>query len=179
MRGRKFLLIYKTHFHTWGKLEICWEYICNWLLKGDHKLSKEQVRPGERKAKEAEDIELLGKKLEASEPLNTCSATDKFSRHLWCVCLKSLPFPGSCSSVSPIHYSSGSLAVMFMNCNLMATAYWSQVGIWSMLDQLPSLRISKCNKEIPSSAAYIMVGTSAALIPGSSLIWDIPGLPPV
>lgn len=49
-------------------------------------MSKEQVRPGERKAKEAEDIKLLGKKLEASEPLNTCYATDKFSRHLW-VCV--------------------------------------------------------------------------------------------
>lgn len=70
----------------------------------------------------------------------------------------------------PIHYSSGSMAAMFINCNLMATAYWSQVGIWSMLDQLPSLRISNWDKEIPSWAAYITVGISAAVIPGSSFI---------
>lgn len=45
-------------------------------------MSKEPVRPEERKAKEAEDIKLLGKKREASEPLNVCSATDRFRRHL-------------------------------------------------------------------------------------------------
>lgn len=45
------------------------------------------------------------------------------------------------------------LAAVFIDCNLMATADWSQVAIWSMLGQLPSLRICNWDKEIPSLAA--------------------------
>ena len=46
--------------------------------------------------KEAEDMKkLLSKKVEVSDPLNACSATDKFGSTYECVYLKSLPFPGS------------------------------------------------------------------------------------
>ena len=38
---------------------------------------------------------LLSKKVEVSDPLNACSATDKFGSTYECVYLKSLPFPGS------------------------------------------------------------------------------------
>lgn len=76
--------------------------------KENNKLNEVPVRPEERKAKAAEDINLLDKKPEASEALNVCSTTDKFSRHLWVCMPKSLPFPRSCPSVSPIHYRSGS-----------------------------------------------------------------------
>lgn len=67
-----------------------------------NKLSKEPVRPKVSKSKDAEDVKLLGKKPETSEPLlvNVCSATGKLSRPMGCT-PKSLPFPRSCPSVSP------------------------------------------------------------------------------
>lgn len=67
-----------------------------------NKLSKEPIRPMVSKTKDAEDVKLLGKKPEASEPLlvNVCSVTGKFSRPRGYMS-KSLPFPRSCPSVSP------------------------------------------------------------------------------